>query len=433
MTTDELARLRTLELVRDGALSRREAADRLRLGERQLRRLLDALRLRGPAAATSRRRGQPPNNRIPEATRSIILERYRGAYAGFGPTLLAQTLADRDRLIVSRESLRTLLTDHGLWKTRKRRHVLRPLRQRRSRFGELIQIDGSPHDWFEDRGPRCTLLLAIDDATSRVTAGGFESAETTDGYYRLLRLHLQQFGRFLAAYSDKHSIFRYSGPSTNEHIPQLHRSLDELEIELICANSPQAKGRVERANRTFQDRLIKTMRLEAISTITRANQFLPGFIDDHNRRFAIAPACDQDAHRTLDGFDLDQILCRHEERVLTRQLMFQIDDICYAVVDPDSRRGLQAGSRLQIHLHPNGQTTVHHRGRRLSFEPVGKLERKAVIVGAKDLNPHLDRRTSDPKKVRTPAPTHPWKRLFLATRPKPDISALQKPDITALR
>ncbi|MGH7748895.1 MAG: ISNCY family transposase, partial [Candidatus Dormibacteria bacterium] len=340
-----------------------------------------------------------------------ILERYRSDYRGFGPTFLAQTLAQRDDILVSREWLRALLVEHDLWKPKRRRRNIHPLRERRPRFGELVQMDGSPHDRFEERGPRCTLLLAIDDASSRITAARFELGETTDGYFRLLLCHLVSYGRFLAAYADKHSIFRYSGTSTDPTITtQVQRALGELEIELICANSPQAKGRIERANRTFQDRLIKAMRLERIATIEQGNAFLPSFVEDHNARFATAPAQSEDAHRSIADFDLENILCQRDERVVTKNLMFQLDDAIFKLLDPYSRRQLRAGSRITIRRHHDGRVTVWHGENRLDVEPAGKLLRNAPIVGAKDLNAHLNRRIPDPRKAHTPAPDHPWRR-----------------------
>ncbi len=419
MTTAELERFAVLQRVRDGTLSRQQAALDLKISERQLRRLIRKIETAGAAGVTSKRRGQPPNNRVEESVRARVLERYRSDYRGFGPTLLAQTLRERDQIEVSREWLRAVLIENELWQSKRRRRNVHPLRARRPRFGELIQMDGSPHDWFEERGPRCSLLLAIDDATSRVTAGRFEPSETTDGYYRLIRAHVSTFGRFCAAYTDKHSIFRYSGTNANVHITtQLHRALGELEIELICANSPQAKGRVERANRTFQDRLIKAMRLEKIETLEAGNVFLPGFITEHNTRFAIEPADVNDAHRSTEGFDLDFILCQREERVLTKNLMFQLNDACFALVDPYSRRKLTAGSRIEIRLHPDRPMTTHHDGEELTAEPVGKLTRNAAVVGAKDLNAHLDRRKPNPAKGHTPAPNHPWRSpRQLARRP----------------
>jgi hypothetical protein len=296
-------------------------------------------------------------------------------------------------------------------------------------------MDGSPHDWFEGRGPRCTLLLAIDEATSRITAGRFEPSATTNGYYRLIRTHVLTFGRFRAAYTDKHSIFRYSGTNANVHITtQIHRALGKLDIELICANSPQAKGRVERANRTFQDRLIKAMRLENISTLEAGNIFLCSFIEDHNSRFAIEPAESENAHRSIEGFDLDFILCQREERVLTKNLMFQINDACFALVDPYSRRKLTTGSRIEIRLHPNRPMTTHHGGEELTAKPVGRLTRNATVIGSKGLNAHLDRRRPNPAKGHTPAPNHPWK-AFRQLPPEAMTGHLcfAEPDIIALR
>jgi hypothetical protein len=410
VTTAELERLRVLQQVQDGVRTGRQAAVDLGLSERQLRRLRRRIEAGGAAAMVSRHRGKAPNNRIHDSIRATILERCRSDYRDFGPTFLAQTLHQREGISVSREWLRALLIKEHLWQNHRRKRNVHPLRARRTRFGELVQMDGSPHDWFEDRGPRCTLLLAIDDATSRVTAGHFEPAETSDGYFRLIRKHLETYGRFCAAYTDKHSIFRYSGHSTHlDTTTQVQRALDELAIELICANSPQAKGRVERANRTFQDRLIKAMRLEHLATMDAANSFLPRFISDHNERFANQPADPQTAHRSTEGFDLEHILCRREERVITKNLMFQLDDATFTLVDPYSRRNLATGSRVLIHLHLDRPISVYHQGRELIAESLGKLTRTAPIVSSKDLNAYLDRRTPDARKVRKPAANHPWK------------------------
>jgi transposase len=411
MTKAELERLRILQEVQRGFRRQQDAATELGVSERQLRRLLRGLEAEGAASVPSKKRGKPPNNRISESVRAQVLERCRGDYRGFGPTFLAETLSARDGIDVSAEWLRALLIANDLWTNKRRKRNVHPLRERRPRFGELVQMDGSPHDWFEERGPRCTLLLAIDDATSRITSARFENAETTDGYLLLIRKHLETFGRFCAAYTDKHSIFRYSGQSTsNEITTQLQRSLDELEIELICANTPQAKGRVERANRTFQDRLIKAMRLEQIGGQAGANAFLPRFLDDHNERFSVAPQSADDAHRDVGDLDLNYILCRREERVVTKNLMFQVDDVAFALVDAYSKLNLCAGSRLQIHLNPDGPMTVYHEERLLETQRVATLVRSAPVVGAKDLNTHLDRRVPNPAKAHKPAHNHPWRR-----------------------
>jgi len=419
MTETEIERSRTLQRVLDGYLTQAEAAERLGVCQRQIRRLMAMYRQAGPSALISKRRGKPPNNRVGSELRALVLARYSAEYHGFGPTLLAQSLAERQGIHVSREWLRTLLMQAHLWKRKRRNRNIHALRERRPRFGELIQMDGSPHDWFEERGPNCTLLVAIDDATSRVTAARFDKTETADGYYLLVRQHVEMFGRFCAAYTDKHSVFRYSGSSTDEKIiTQVHRAFDDLEIELICANSPQAKGRVERANRTFQDRLIKMMRLNNVSTIDDGNSFLPTFIDDHNNRFAVAPSSSEDAHRSVAGFDIPGILCRHEERTLTKNRMFQIDDHFFTLVDAYSKRNLSTGSRITIHLHPCGNMTVRHDNHELHAQPSGKRLRAIAIVGTKDLNAHVDRRISNPAKAHPQPMSHPWK-AWRHTTPRP--------------
>jgi transposase len=410
MTPSELNRIQTLQSIVDGGLSQVDAARKLGISERQVRRLVADFEKSGPPGVLSKRRGAAPNNRIDNAVRDKILERYKGDYHGFGPTFLAQTLAERDGIIVSRESLRALLIEHDLWQAKRRRWNVHPMRERRPCFGELVQMDGSPHDWFEDRGPRATLLLAIDDATSRVNAARLEPSETTDGYLRLMNSYLAIHGRFMAAYTDKHSIFRYSGPSPDTTVvTQFQRVLDELDIELICANSPQAKGRVERANRTFQDRFMKTLRLEAISTIDAANAYLPRFMAEHNEHFAIAPQREANVHRDVEGMDLYEILCRQDERVLTKNLMFQLDDESFMLTDHVSRRDLWSGSRIQIKRHMDGRMTVWHEGKRLEAESLGMRVRNAPIVEAKDLNAHMDKRIPNPRKAHKPAANHPWR------------------------
>jgi transposase len=243
MTARELDRIVVLQQVRDGYRTQAQAALDLAISERQLRRILRAFERDGPPALISKRRGKAPNNRIDRGLRAQVLEHYRNDYHDFGPTLLAQALSERNGIDVSREWLRNLLIENKLWKRKRRRRSVHPLRERRPCFGELVQMDGSPHDWFEERGPRCTLLVAIDDATSRVTAARFELAETTDAYFALIQTHLEAFGRFCAAYTDKHSIFRYSGTSTDGDVTtQLQRALDELDISLSARTLPRPRA-----------------------------------------------------------------------------------------------------------------------------------------------------------------------------------------------
>lgn len=265
LTTKEVRRLELLQALAAGTLRQAQAAAILYLSVRQVKRLVRRYRAGGAAGLASARRGHTPNNAHDSVFRQRVLELYRAHYDDFGPTFAAEKLRERDGLDISRETLRQWLIAEDLWKPAKRRARPRPPRARRHGFGELVQIDGSPHNWFEHRGPRCTLLLAIDDATGRVGAALFAKAETTNNYFLLFEQYFKSVGLPEAFYSDRHSIFRINTPLQEERETQLARAVRELGIELICANSPQAKGRVERANRTFQDRLVKELRLRGIS------------------------------------------------------------------------------------------------------------------------------------------------------------------------
>ena len=237
----------------------------------------------------SRQRGRASNHRMGTEKRERLTALLRDKYADFGPTLAAEKLLELEGFTVSRESIRQVQIAQGLWKP-KRRRVRRvfQLRERRARFGELIQIDGSPHAWFEDRGPRCTLIVFIDDATGRLTALRFVPAETTRGYLEALRSHILEHGRPLALYSDRHGIFRLNAKDaqSGDGKTEFGRVAARLDIASIHALTPQAKGRVERANQTLQDRLVKELRLSGIGSIEAVNGFVPRFMVTWNTRFA---------------------------------------------------------------------------------------------------------------------------------------------------
>ena len=280
-------------------LSQREASERLGIGVRQFKRLVRDWRREGDAGMMSRQRGRPSNNRLAPDRRAEITALLQGKYEGFGPTLAAEKLAAVEEIAVSAETLRQMQIGLGLWRPKKRRvkRVFR-LRERRPRFGELIQIDGSPHAWFEDRGPRCTLIVFIDDATGRLTALRFAPVESTRAYLEALREHVLAHGRPLA-FSDRHGIFRVNAKdaASGEGKTEFGRVVARLDIASIQALTPQAKGRVERANQTLQDRLVKELRLMGVSSIDAANAVLPQFAAAWNEKFAVDPRDDADAHR----------------------------------------------------------------------------------------------------------------------------------------
>ena len=239
-----------------------------------------------------------------------------------------EKLVEVHGLRLSTETLRRWMIADGLWRAKERREIrVHQSRPRRECFGDLIQIDGSPHDWFEGRGPGCTLIVYMDDATSRLVACRFAAAETAEAYMEATRAHFVAHGRPVAYYSDRYGVFRVNKKGKEDELTQFSRALKTLDIAALHAHSPQAKGRVERANRTLQDRLVKEMRLRGIGDLAAGNAYLPEFMADFNRRFAVAPRNPEDAHRKVlhDAAELELIFCEHHSRKLTKNLTIRFE------------------------------------------------------------------------------------------------------------
>ena len=302
MSKRDLQRIEVLSKVTAGQMTVVSAAHVLDLSERQVRRLLQRMRTGGAASIRHKAIGRPSNNRISDGVRDYAMTLVRERYADFGPTLATEKLAERDGLRVSRETVRGWMSEAGLWLSRKQRRTFHQPRLRREAYGELVQIDGSDHRWFEDRGPPCSLLVFVDDATGRLMQLRFVRSESAFTYFEALALYLERHGAPIAFYSDKHSVFRVAEKDAKggQGMTQFGRALCELNIEILCANSSQAKGRVERMNRTLQDRLVKELRLCGIDSMEAGNAFLPAFMEDYNARFAIVPARPYDLHRPVN-------------------------------------------------------------------------------------------------------------------------------------
>jgi len=282
------------------------------------------------------------------------------------------------------------MIEAGLWTTRTQRlpRAYQP-RYRRACFGELIQIDGSEHHWFEARGAKCTLLVYVDDATSRLGELRFVHSESTFAYFAATSRYLKRHGKPIAFYSDKASIFRTNkkGDLNGDGVTQFGRALHDLNIEIICANTCQAKGRVERAHLTLQDRLVKELRLKGISTMEDANRFLPTFMKQYNAKFGKPPKSDYNAHRPLHANDnLKEIFCWQELRTLTKALTVQYDKIVYCVKDSVQTRKL-ANQQVMVHDYPDGSIKITHDGRALPYRVFDKLQRvdQGTIVENKRL------------------------------------------------
>ena len=427
-------RLEIIGRVVERRLTQHQAAEQLGLSLRQIQRLCRGYRESGPAGLVSRKRGRPSNRRLPEALRGHALELVRSRYADFGPTLAYEKLSEQHDVGISVETLRQWMIEDGLWVPRARRlrraHQPRP---RRSAFGELIQIDGSEHAWFEDRGPKCTLLVYVDDATSRLMELRFVASESTFDYFTSTRAYLERYGKPVAFYSDKASIFRVGVPGESKRSgnTQFGRAMSELNIDTLCANTPQAKGRVERAHLTLQDRLVKELRLRGLSTPEVANAYLPEFLADYNERFSCEPQSTHDAHRPVrDDEDLDRIFTWQEERKLSRSLTVNYNRVVYLVEPGPETLGL-AGKRCRIYEDEDGGIEVRHAGQRLRwrvmFDHQSRVAQAAVVankrLGAVLAKIRSDQQERDRKRLANRNTTLRQKRRLRAAMAQADTEA----------
>jgi hypothetical protein len=390
MSDGELTRLEVLRDLDQRRLTTAAAGQLLGLERRQVFRLLKVYRAEGPTGLISKRRGRPSNRRKPEALRRSTLAMIREWYWDFGPTLAAEKLREVHGITLGRETLRLWMVESGLWLDRKQRQkrVHQP-RSRRDCVGELVQVDGSEHWWFEDRGPQCTLLVFVDDATSRLMHLQFVESESTFAYFHAARAYLETWGKPIAFYSDKHGVFRVNHPGAlgGDGMTQFGRALHALNIDIICANSSPAKGRVERANRTLQDRLVKELRLAGAATMADGNALLPAFMADYNARFAKAPANSKDLHRQLGpGDDLDDAFTWKEERTLSRALTLQYDKVIF-ILEPCDQAKAAIGKRVTVVDYPDGRLAIRYNGVELAYRSFDKV--RQVDQGATADNKRL--------------------------------------------
>lgn len=423
MSQRELSRVEMLERLKTKKISQKSAAVALGLSVRQVRRLQKRYAEKGAAELIHKSRGKPSNNRLSTETRQRAIDLLHSLYSDFGPTLAHEKLVERHGLQLSAGSVRQIMIGEGLWVPRKAKKIVtHQLRERRACFGELVQIDGSPHRWFEERAPACTLLVFIDDATGQLVALRFVEQESFFGYAEAAKAHFLRYGKPVAFYSDKHGIFRVNQPSTGlgESLTQFGRAMQEMDVAIICANTPQAKGRVERVNITLQDRLVKEMRLQGISSLEEGNAFLPEFIEDFNRRFAVLPRSQHDAHRPLLLTDnLDEILTWQESRILSKNLTVQFRKVVYQIQTERPTYALRK-AKVTVCLDAEGKVTILYKNKELAYTVFKEQAKQAQVSSSKD----LDRTVDKVRKQHKPAPDHPWRKGYATplTRSKADIS-----------
>jgi transposase len=402
MSKEELSRLEVMQRLEEKRLRQEAAAEQLGIGVRQVKRLLRAYRREGAEGLASKQRGKPSHHQLDRETVQTAIDRLHGRYADFGPTLAHEKLVELDGLKLGLGSVRKIMIEEGLWKAKRARKVaVHQMRERRACAGELVQMDGADHDWFEGRSERCTLLVMIDDATGQLGALSFVPEESFFGYCSLLRQYLATHGRPAGLYTDKHGIFRINIPNTGlgDNLTQFGRAMQSLEIPILCANTPQAKGRVERVNQTLQDRLVREMRLRGINTLEQGNAYLPEFMADFNARFAVPPRSSLDAHRPLLAHqNLDQILTWQESRLISKNLTIQFKNVVYQI---QTNRPAYALVKVQVTIcqDAQGRVAILYKGDELAYTIFQKQEHQSEVVTAKQVN----------RKAFHPAPDHPWR------------------------
>jgi transposase len=407
MSTKELSRLEVIQRLSKKQMSQKEAGEMLHLSTRQIKRLLRRYVKYGAAGLVSKHRGRKGNNCLSEELKKKALDLLKSKYQGFGPTLAHEKLVEKEKIKISDESVRQLMIAEDLWKARKLKKIItHQLRERRACFGELVQIDGSPHDWFEGRAEACTLLVFIDDATGKLLQLQFVDSESFFSYSQAAEDYFKRYGKPVTFYSDKHSIFRVNQPGTgkSDALTQFGRAMQELDIHIICANTPQAKGRVERANQTLQDRLPKEMRLLGIGSREDGNAYLPEFIADFNKRFAEEPRSAVDAHRPLTAKDdLARILTWKESRTLSKNLTVQFENVVYQIQTERPSYALR-NAVVTVCADAKQNVTLLYKGKPLPYTVFHKQTKQSEVVLAKDIN-----KTIQTKSYKPPAPDHPWR------------------------
>jgi transposase len=406
MSKKELKRVKVLALASEMSISRTEAARRLGIDKRQVYRLLRRFETEGAAGICHRGRGRTSGRGMAAADRARIEQRLTGKFLGFGPTFASEKLLELDGIQVSSETVRRIQIRLELHKPKKRKVPgYHPRRPRRSKEGALLQVDGSHHAWFGDENDRSCLVALVDDATSRIVGARFYSTETTRAYMELMKEYIKLHGCPMAIYSDKHSIFRQTNEAVRDQgkLTNLGKALSELDIELICANSPQAKGRVERCFGTLQDRWVKELQLAGVMNIETANQKIGELIAGHNARFAVPPAhSDRACFPVETSLDLERVFSIRSKRQISKGMSFSYEGTLYQIDSPRSPNRM-VGTQLEILERLDGKTDYVWNGTSVDVTPFKELSAPQRTLNGKELAA-----LAQDRKPYKPAKHHPW-------------------------
>ena len=401
MTQGELKRLYIVRKALDKSITQAEAADIIGVCLRQAQRIVRAVRIEGDEGIIHKSRGQDSNRALPDGVKSKVLKLYKEKYPDFGPTLATEKLFEINKIKLNDETLRLWLLEANIAYKQRKKRPHRQWRQRKDHFGEMVQMDGSEHDWFEGRGPECVFMGYIDDATGN-PFGRFCPFEGTLPAMGSFKGYVEKYGIPASIYLDKHSTYKSTKKQSiedqlnnQEHLSQFARAVTELGVNVIYADSPQAKGRIERLFKTFQDRVIKEMRLRGTSSIEEGNRFLKWYLPVYVKRFAVKPAKQGDLHRPLSkDIDLNKILCKKTECALRNDFTVAYDKKLYQVKD-----NIRA-KKVIVEERTDGSMLIRHKGAILKFKEI--TTRPEKIAQPK---PYL------PRQVYIPPVDHPWRRF----------------------
>ena len=411
MSQRERSRLVMMARVREEAMTIKEASEVIGVSYRQSRRIYKRYREEGDKGVIHRNRGRPSNRGKACKVKEAVLRLYREQYWDFGPTLAAEKLGERDEYEVDHETLRRWLLVAGLWKRQRKRAKHRQQRERKPHFGELVQMDGSHHKWFEERGKEECLMDMVDDATGK-TLALISEEETTRAAMKVLWAWVERYGIPRALYVDWKNVYVTQREATLEEqlagelpLTQFGRACQKLGIEIITASSPQAKGRVERKHGVYQDRWVKELRLEGIRDIEGANQHLCGFTDGINAKFAVEPRGSADFHRPMpENMDLRGVFCREETRTVGNDWVVRYNNRFFQIVSQSNLP--PAKRRIMVQEHLDGSIHMLYRDRDVLFTEIKELPRKPMVT-------HQKQQNHEPKRKYTPPPDHPWRRYSL--------------------
>ena len=408
MTQGELKRLYVIRKALDKSITQFEAAGIIDVSLRQVQRIVRTVRAEGDEGIIHKSRGRISNRALSKKIKDKALRLYKEKYPDFGPTLASEKLFEIDKIRINDETLRLWLAEASIPYKQRKKRPHREWRQRKQCFGEMVQIDGSDHDWFEGRGEECVFMGYIDDATGR-PFGRFYPYEGTFPAMDSFRRYVKKYGIPTSVYLDKHTTYKSTKkPSIEdelnnvEPLSQFGRALEELGVKVIYANSPQAKGRIERLFNTFQDRLIKEMRLKGIRTIEGANKFLISYLPVYGKRFAVQPANDTDLHRPLPkGINLDKVLCVKTSRTLRNDYTIAHNAKLYQIEDSLSTKDVIVEERV------DGSMLITHKNTSLKFQEITTRPQKEKEI--KKEYPLAVR----PRGIHTPPKDHPWRNFKL--------------------